>query len=214
MHEWVKRAAGVVAIGGSLAAFMLAMRCRENRLKEPFDADQHLASGMKEAAGHGAELESLEATYVTPEARVYTEYGGRLRVSWVAVDHDPDEKAVMPGAPRKGGEARCSDYWIDVHVEHDPDGAQFDDDMSVNHNMSCWKRTAPGPLFCTIKAIWARAIAAGAPNPGLATIKLETQQDKTRRWSFTIVDNVQNGPKKTLFSAEYPDDCEPQVEKK
>lgn len=213
MPTWVKGVLLAAGIAGAFVAMMLGIRCRDASIKEPFDADKHLASGMKEAGSHGAELESIEVTMVNPEARVYTEYGGSLRVSWVARDNDPDEKAVMPGAPRKGGGARCSDYWLHVHVEHDMDGDYFDDDMNVNHGMSCWRKTAPGPLFCSIKAIWDRAIAAGAPHPALATIKLDTREDKTRQWTFTIVDNVENGPRKTLFAGRYADDCSPRVEK-
>jgi len=209
----LKTVLGGAGIVGVVAAILLGIRCHEKNVREPFDADGYLVSGMKEALDHGAELASLEASYVTPDARVHTEYGGTLRISWVAVDRDANETAVMPGAPRKGGGAKCSDYWMNVHVDEGGDVASLDDDMSVNHNMSCWRRTAPGPLFCTIKAIWDRAIAAGAPNPALATIKLETREDKTRRWTLTIVDNVENGPRKTLFSGEYPDDCSPRVEK-
>ena len=214
MPGWLKGVLGGAAIVGTFVVFMLAVHCHESSVREPFDADKHLASGMKEAAGKGAELASIEATYVTPDARVHTEYGGKLRVSWVASGQGADEKATMPGAPRKGGGTRCTDYWLDVHVEHDPDGVYFEDDMNVVGDRDCYTKTAPGPLFCSIKAIWDRAIAAGAPNPALATITLETSSERTRTWKLTIIDNVENGPRKTLFAGEYPDNCEPHVEKK
>ena len=213
MPAWLKTVIGGVVIVGAVALLLFAIHCKEQRAREPFDADKYLASGMKEATGHGAELQSIEVTYLTPDARVHTEYGGKLTISWVARGANPDEKAPMPGAPRKGGGDRCTDYWLNVELESDSDSTYLDDDMNMAGDRSCWQKTAPGPLFCTFKALWARAIAAGAPNPGLATIKLETRDDKTRRWTFTIVDNVQDGPKQTLFAAEYADDCEPKVER-
>ncbi len=186
----------VVVLGGTFGVVCL----REKHAREPFDADSYIADGMKDAPkqARGAELSSIEATFVTPDGRVHTEHRGRLFMTWVAPSKVEATAPVMPGAPRSAG-GGCTDVTLSVSLAGDSDGVSLRDHMDSSHDTECWKNTAPGKLHCTIADVWKRAIEARAPNPAMATIKLETTADSRRVWHFTIPGH--------RFSAEFHDDC-------
>src|SRR5262249_52630129 len=94
------------------------------------------------------------------------------------------------------------------HVEWNP--GRLEDAASGG---SCTMMIAAlGPPHCTVREIWKRAIAKGAPAAALAQIALESAllSDEPRSsWTFTIED----APRNIHISEEFPDDCEPVVEK-
>ncbi|MBA3394596.1 MAG: hypothetical protein H0T89_18260 [Deltaproteobacteria bacterium] len=62
---------------------------------------------------------------------------------------------------------------------------------------------------CTIKQLWQRAIAAGAPAGALSQIELNAgAAGRAQHWLFTITD----APRKVFFRLEIPDDCAVMVE--
>jgi hypothetical protein len=208
----VHRGAVIMGLAGALlAGGLVGIVCyREKRAREPFDADKYLASGMVDAKAEArnVRLASIEASFVSPDGRVHTEHGGSLSIFWVGSGDDATAPAV-PGAPHRAGKS-CTDVFLNVHLYEDSDGVSLRDSIDSNRNVGCWKVTAPGSPNCTIAGIWKRAIAKGAPNPGFATIKLETTRAKSivkRTWQFRIVDRVTDGPDRTIFSADFADDC-------
>ncbi|MEO8701985.1 MAG: hypothetical protein ABI867_18210 [Kofleriaceae bacterium] len=196
-----------------IAGMLGIVQCLEKKAKEPFDADHYLAIGMVDSLSQGknVQLASIEITFVTPDGKVHTEHGGRLRMFFEG-DGGPLTKPEMPGAPGRGNNT-CDRISLDVYLDGD-EIQTLHDSFSTNQNMGCHENpTVPGRLRCSVAHLWKRAIAEGAPNPAYATITLVTtkaqppEEPSQRVWTFEIVDNSTSGPDKTLFSKHYADDC-------
>jgi hypothetical protein len=190
------------------AIFAVVMYCDHNARK-PFRADDYLADtyARARAIDPAAAFHSVEASDVDPDGRVHTEHGGQLRAVLLAPHTSAATAPDVLGEPHAGGGAGCHEVDEDVDLEVD-ESASLRDRVDDRVESNPCDATVPGPLGCTIAQLWQRAIAAGAPHPALATIKLATDgTPPARTWTFTIVDRRTDGPDVTVFEHSFPDAC-------
>jgi hypothetical protein len=149
-------------------------------------------------------LHVLRASYVRKDGMLDPKYG-ELRLEYGLDDHtldavdDPDRPTGAPilepvkTKPRD----RC------------PNPSHTSAGWTPNVAYYCRTgRKIIGPR-CSLAAIWARALADGAPaDNAVAVIQLDPRYD-SGKWTFSIIDKKRN----VAFRKAYADDCEVTVEK-
>lgn len=109
----------------------------------------------------------------------------------------PTRKGV-PGAPAARQSPRCFGYSVSIsktgRSRLNADGGPTSCTTSAS---------IATPLRCSIRKVWQRAKAAGAPDPAYAEIELKTSNG-ARTWHFEIVDHGKSTP---MFTVDFPDDC-------
>jgi len=153
-----------------------------------------------EAMLPGSKLLELEAKGVTEDGALHPEYGEleatfQREASKTAPKVDP---SVPIGAAPPEPESLLDDYEC-VYIVRGP--TEWRENVLNEHRMCAVgeMRKYDDPLVpnCTMKSIWARARADGAPSDAIATIRLAKG-----RWTFEINDQRESH----RFS--YLDDCE------
>jgi hypothetical protein len=199
MVAWLRKRLRVVALVAVLIGVIVWWRVRDHRRRH-LDGDTWLAEATEEARDwrSDAQLVRFEASAVGPDAK-------SLHVKWLFEFGSPSlgttsAPSVVPGAPAPPPSERCFIYSVSLRSGvRGPQSVSTSGDTSSN----CAPIVPTTPVHCSIKQVWARARAAGAPVPAYADIELTTKNG-VRTWRFEIVDRAKGT---TLFKLDVPDDC-------
>jgi hypothetical protein len=149
-------------------------------------------------------INRLTIDYVAPDGTLAQQYGAlEITLQGPEPGPPPDDPSRPTGAPVPAPttQRECrAESW---------ENGRWVPSSHYNHAM-CFGSAPPGPLRCTVLAIWSRAITDGAPRDALAKIRVMQGMGAAggSEWDFTIED----APRNISFRRSYPDDCDPTVE--
>jgi hypothetical protein len=195
-----------VAIVGLLFFFAYA---RDRAAAVPFSADEYMLKALVAAqrAAPDAEIELARAEMIDAAGKVEPAQGGLLVAQFRSPSRDrAAAEPVMLGAKVKNAGA-CRRLVSVAALRVGIKARRFEFETKWREDPARCGPSLPEPLHCTFAAIWARAIADGAPQPALATIKLSTVEEKNtlaRVWVFTITDHRTSTD---VFRRVFADDC-------
>ncbi|HRC57767.1 MAG: hypothetical protein IPI49_05475 [Myxococcales bacterium] len=166
------------------------------------------------ARAKGLVLTSLTLSYVRPDGVMDPTYGSmQAQIGDLPPPPPPDDPSRPVGAPEPPRYASIlgNDCW---ELAWRPGGM-----VSENHRRLCGpslgQSTPHQAVRCSIAQLWERARKDGAP-AGLAVISWDSYFELKESlpttvlgWKFSITD----APRDISFQKQYPDDCDPIVEK-
>jgi hypothetical protein len=191
-----------IGVGLLIAGGMVWWWVRYERRKSQ-DGDAWLAEATADARNwkSDAQLVTLKGHGVAPDG--HTPGLEDFQVTWeyefTSQSLDPSHPSnVVPGAPAPRARERCYRYSVSISKigrgTLDAHGAAI---------VCTTAETPTTPVRCSIRTVWDRAKARGAPVPAYAEIMLTTRQG-ARSWHFEIIDHAHG---KTLFEIDLADDC-------
>jgi hypothetical protein len=171
---------------------------------EPFDASVYMdrAWAGARAITQDAQIASLRASMVDELGRVHPAEGGHFTVYFRSPSKGPTGQPTVLGAPPAAGSMQCPRIRFEAGFRPGVRMRQFYEETAWFDQFGC-ETSLPGVTQSTLRAIWERAVADGAPRPAYAEIDLDT--DKTRHWTFRIVDQT-SALHRTVFEHRYADD--------
>jgi hypothetical protein len=167
-----------------------------------------LAEAWKDAKSwqSDAELVKLHAEFVDPTGRAQLDkYSGSLSITFRSPSRalaGQPPAADVAGAPVKDNRPTCSIRFRSSRKSNDLSSSES---RPSGANDVCGE-SLPGPPNCTVVDVWQKAVAKGAPNPGLATIDLTTKKG-ARSWRFIINDNRDGQNPQTFDITVADDEC-------
>lgn len=196
---------GVVLVGGAAACSKTSSEptptsSRASGSAQPKPADRRAMPGATPdqiitRLFASETVSKVEARYVRADGRLDPKFGQLSARSIFPTDTRGPEAARPLGAPI---EWNRSPMFLRF-VTWDSTGAVLNGDSGYGDAQAVLVRPA-----CTVAQLWQKAIAGGAPRDALAVIVLEAASEgRPQRWVFTITD----GPRRTAFRLEVPDDC-------
>lgn len=159
---------------------------------KPIDADKMFASARTWASQQHAELQLLRAvtSYVDVEGMLDPEeVRFELELGYVSAADDPKRRTGAPVRDRKAP-ARCP------RLQFSPVSGWS------TYDLPCTP-APPGFPHCSLRDIWKRAIAKGAPTDAVAVVTYDPRT-KDPAWRFAISD----GPRGVAIAHRFADDCE------
>lgn len=198
--RYVRERWWMIVLVGILVVGIILWRIWQHHL-ESRDGDEWLARGTEEARDwrSDAQLVRFDGDTISPDATMPTP-------RWVFVFASASmiaapRPASVPGARPPRRPDACFVYSVVMQS-----GARGGDAVYAHGEpTNCPSNQEPiaKPLRCSIKQVWARAKAAGAPTPAYAKILLESKHG-VRTWHFEIPDYESSKP---VFRTDLDDDC-------
>ncbi len=196
-------AAGVLVVAVPVVVLVQRHRAARDQVAAGWDVQQYLAEAVADATSQwsDAELMKITADYVDSTGRAQLDVDGARLSYWFrspsrAQPPDPPSRIGLP-APTRTKPCQLRER---IHYKGD---TSLSSDTQTDSSPGCGA-SVPGPLRCTVREIWQRAIAKGAPASALASIWLRTEGDPPKRtWHFEINDATHAHDVRVRFD----DDC-------
>ncbi len=171
----------------------------------PVAADR-LVQALAQHGGRRLQLESATLSYVREDGSMDPAYGRfeAMLISPAAPEPADDPKRPL-GAPAPAAPAVVNRECLSLSWAPGTGLATAQPSFCMGMFAS-----APVRIRCSVSALWARAIADGAPRGALASLSMRAGIDAGggQLWQFHIDD----APRGVSFRRSYPDDCAPIVE--
>jgi hypothetical protein len=190
--------AALVVVAGAIVLWVVRY---DRRMSQ--DGDAWLAEATDEARDWRADAQilRLEGHAVAPDGTtpLLEDFQLTWRYEFVSPGLGEERRAdVVPGAPPPSRRPRCFGFSVSLSkIGRSRLDARGGATSCTSHE------SIAAPVRCSIRQVWQRARARGAPSPAYAEIRLTTSHG-TRAWHFEIVDRVRSA---AMFAIDLADDC-------